>query len=146
MGALLRIRQVREYLNYPENRYLILAVVAMGALMVFLYSVRISVAQDHSGHRKQDLELHHKFYNSWMMPDNRAVSCCHDQDCRPAEARMVNGQWMARQEGDDGDFTPIPPNKIETERDTPDGRNHLCGRRNGPHDFTTFCFIAGAGG
>lgn len=103
-------------------------------------------AADHSGHRPQDMELHHKFYNSWMMPDNRAISCCHDQDCRPAEARMVNGQWMARQDGDDGDFTPIPPNKIETERDTPDGRNHLCGRRNSPHDFTTFCFIAGAGG
>lgn len=115
--------------------------------LVFFVTALVGRAQgqEHHGHRLQDMELHHKFYNSWMMPDNRAISCCHDQDCRPAEARMVNGQWMARQDGDDGDFTPIPPDKVETERDTPDGRNHLCGRRDG-RNFTTFCFIAGAGG
>jgi hypothetical protein len=125
----------------------IIFIVSCLIALVFLISALVGAAQaQHSGHRPQDMELHHKFYNSWNMPDNRAISCCHDQDCRPAEARMVNGQWMARQEGDDGDFTPIPPNKVETERDTPDGRNHLCGRRNSPHDFTTFCFIAGAGG
>jgi hypothetical protein len=126
------------------NRYLILAVVCVLSIIVLLFSIKITVAQ-HSGHRHQDMELHRKFYNTWNMPDNRAISCCHDQDCRPAEARMVNGQWMARQEGDDGDFTPIPQHKIETERDSPDGRNHLCGRRDG-RNFTTFCFVAGAGG
>lgn len=117
--------------------------------LVFLVSALVGQAraQDHhSGHRKQDLELHHKFYNSWMMPDNRAVSCCHDQDCRPARARQIGGQWFALQDDDSGDFTPIPPNKIETEQDSPDGRSHLCGRRNSPHDFTTFCFVAGSGG
>ena len=125
----------------------IIFILAAVIALVFLVSALIGHARaQHSGHRPQDMELHRRFYNSWMMPDNRAISCCHDQDCRPAEARMVNGQWMARQEGDDGDFTPIPENKIETERDTPDGRNHLCGRRNSPHDFTTFCFIAGSGG
>lgn len=125
----------------------IIFILAAVIALVFLVSALIGQARaQHSGHRPQDMELHRRFYNSWMMPDNRAISCCHDQDCRPAEARMVNGRWIARQEGDDGDFTPIPENKIETERDTPDGRNHLCGRRNSPHDFTTFCFIAGSGG
>jgi hypothetical protein len=135
-------------LSYEENRYLVLAVAVMIALLAFMYSVRISVAQDHSGHRPQDMELHRKFYNSWMMPDNRAVSCCHDEDCRPAEAKKINGQWWARQEGDTGNFSPIPPGKVEIDRDTPDGRNHLCGRRYGFNagDFTVFCFIAGAGG
>jgi hypothetical protein len=127
--------------------WLILIVTGLVALMFLVPALWSAArAQDHSGHRPQDIELHQKFYNTWMMPDNRAVSCCHDRDCRPALARKINGQWFAKQEDDDGDFTPIPPNKIETERDSPDGRNHLCGRRNGPHDFTTFCFVAGAGG
>lgn len=126
----------------------IIFILACILALMFLMTALLSraYAQDHSGHRPQDMEAHRKFYNTWNMPDNRSISCCHDQDCRPAEARQINGQWFARQDGDDGDFTPIPPNKVETERDTPDGRNHLCGRRSGPHNFTTFCFIAGAGG
>lgn len=105
-------------------------------------------AQDHSGHRAQDVETHIRFYNSWMMPDNRGVSCCHDKDCRPAEVRNINGRLHARQEGDEGDFTLIPPAKIEQDRDSPDGRNHLCGSRYGFNggQFSVFCFVFGNAG
>jgi hypothetical protein len=122
-----------------------------GLLFVALFAfafVSFAWGQEHSGHRPQDLQLHQKFYKTWMMPDNRAVSCCHDEDCRPAEAHLKNGKWWARQEGDQGDFTEIPPNKVEEERDSPDGRSHLCGRRYGggwSNGFTVFCFKPGGG-
>lgn len=131
-------------MEIPE-RWLALAA---GCLIILLCLVACPVlAQDHSGHRKQDMPNHLKFYNSWMQPDNRSVSCCHDKDCRSAEAHMKNGQWYARQDGDDGDFTPIPPQKVEQERDSPDGRSHLCGQRYGfnGNQFSVFCFLPAAG-
>jgi hypothetical protein len=125
---------------------IIILVVVLAVASVWLAAK--AFAQEPHKHRPQDLELHHKFYKTWMMPSNRAVSCCHDEDCRPAEARRLpNGQWEARQEGDVGSFSPVPADKVEYDRDTPDGRNHLCGRRLGiGNDFYVYCFIAGAGG
>jgi hypothetical protein len=130
------------------GKIFILAVVAVTVIAVLVVLVAKAFAQEPHKHRPQDLEIHHKFYNSWMMPSNRKVSCCHDQDCQPAEARQLpNGQWEARQEGDTGSFTPVPPDKVEYDRDSPDGRNHLCGRRLGiGNDFYVYCFIAGTSG
>jgi hypothetical protein len=64
-----------------------------------------------------------------MMPDNRRVPCCDNQDCSPAESKIENGNWVARKVGDDGNWTVIPPEKIEHDRVSPDGRSHLCSRR-----------------
>jgi hypothetical protein len=102
---------------------------------------------DMAGHPQKDQAIHEKFYNTWMMPDNPVVSCCHDKDCAPAESYWLNGHWMARKVDDAGDFTAIPDQKVEQGRDTPDGRSHLCGNRNlNTGEFYTYCFIAGAGG
>lgn len=116
------------------------------AIVIFLIAGMIRALAQHP---PEHMALHDKFYKTWMMPDHPSISCCHDEDCKPAEAHMRNGQWYARQEGDSGDFTPIPPQKVEQNRDTPDGRNHLCGRRysfNGNNQFSVFCFVAGQGG
>ncbi len=125
--------------------------IMIGAVLfvALMFCVVAAFAQEPHKHRPQDLAIHHKFYKTWMMPDNRGVSCCHDDDCQPAEARKLsNGQWEARQEGDKGNFTPVPPAKVEQDRDSPDGRNHLCGRRYGfaGGEFTVFCFVVGQGG
>lgn len=122
--------------------------VAFGLLAaLFIGSVR---AQEHRGHRPQDMEIHRLFYKDWMMPSNRAVSCCHDEDCEPAESKFENGHWLARKVSEpDKEFTPVPPERVEQERDSPDGRSHLCGRRygfSGNTDLTVFCFAPGAGG
>lgn len=138
-----------QKINWP----LVAGITVMTGLLVFMYSIDFAKGDEAHKHRPQDLAIHHKFYKTWMMPDNRAVSCCHDDDCQPAEARKLpNGQWEARQEGDKGDFTPIPPRKIDMglpdSPDAPDARAHLCGRRYGFSEggFTVFCFIAGQGG
>jgi hypothetical protein len=126
------------------NWSLVLGCFVVASLVVVLFSVKVS-AQEHR-HPPQDSTIHEKFYSTWMMPDNRAVSCCHDEDCSPAESKFENGQWHARKVGDEGSFTPIPAKKIEMDRDTPDGRSHLCGRRWGmTGDLTVFCFIPGSG-
>lgn len=117
------------------------------ALALLFFGIVAVNAQDHNRHRPQDMDLHNKFYRTWMMPDNRAISCCHEEDCRPAEAHIKNGQWYARQDGDEGNFTAVPAAKVERERDSPDGRNHLCGKRYGftGNAFSVFCFLPASG-
>jgi hypothetical protein len=115
--------------------------------VIGIIGIVAAFADEPHKHRPQDLDLHHKFYKTWKMPDNRAISCCHDDDCQPAEARQKSdGTWEARQEGDKGNFTPVPPRKVEYDRDSPDGRNHLCGRRLGiGNDFYVYCFLPASG-
>jgi hypothetical protein len=124
-------------------------------IVAFLFVVLIarSHAEEHSGHAAKDMEIHKKFYQTWMMPKNRAASCCHDQDCAPAEVRFKDGKIYARQEEGSGeihDFVEVPADTIEHDRDSPDGRNHLCGRKytymGSSMDATVYCFIAGSGG
>lgn len=118
--------------------------IAVGIIVAFGFS--LAYAQDHK-HPPQDQAAHDRFYKNWMMPDNRAVSCCHGEDCSPAESRFENGRWLARKIGDPGTFSPVPPQKIERDRDSPDGRSHLCGRHYSTDagKLTVFCFIAGGG-
>ena len=95
-------------------------------------------------HPPQDRLLHEKFYSTWHMPDNPAVSCCNDADCYPTEIKYVDGHLYAKRR-EDGKFIAIPPQKVERNRDNPDGRNHLCAPP--PNSFhssdTVFCFALG---
>lgn len=121
--------------------------IAFGLLAaMFIGNVK---AEERHGHPARDMEIHRKFYNTWQQPQNRAVSCCHDEDCSPAESKFENGRWLARKVSEpDAEFTPVPPERIEQERDSPDGRSHLCGRRYGYSggELTIFCFAPGTGG
>lgn len=109
------------------------------AAAVFLCLTGPGMAADHN-HPPQDEAIHEQFYSNWYRPDNPAISCCNKQDCAPAEARRVNGQWQARHVGS-ATWLPIPDAKIELNRDSPDGRNHLC-----EIGGMVFCFIVGSGG
>lgn len=80
------------------------------------------------------------------MPDNPSKSCCNKADCYPTEIRYAAGVLFARRR-EDGKWLRIPDAKIETRRDNPDGRNHLCApppNASYPPD-TVFCFALGAG-
>ena len=96
--------------------------------------------QEHH-HPPQDAGIHTRFYNTWMMPDSPAVSCCHDRDCYPTEARKIGDRWEAKRR-EDGQWLVVPPAKIEQNRDNPDGRNHLCAPPPS-HGATVYCFMLG---
>ena len=107
-------------------------------------------AQDAQGraalhrHPPQDQFLHEKFYSTWQMPDRPSVSCCGNADCYPTEIEYVDGNIYAKRR-EDGKYIPIPPEKVERNRDNPDGRNHLCApppNAYHPSD-TVFCFALG---
>jgi hypothetical protein len=133
----------------PAERWLAFIVVCI--VLLFGASLYPLLAQEHR-HPPQHEAIHHKFYKLWKMPTNRAVSCCNDQDCKPAEAYMKDGRWYARHEGDDGPFTLIPKERVDIglpdSPEPPDFRSHLCGMRYGGNngELTVFCFIAGSGG
>lgn len=116
------------------------ALVIAVALVVFL-TVR-AFAQEHQ-HPPEDAGIHTKFYNTWMMPDQPTVSCCHDRDCYPTEARKIGNRWEARRR-EDGQWLVVPPEKIEQNRDNPDGRNHLCAPPPA-YGAKVYCFIVGGG-
>jgi len=79
------------------------------------------------------------------MPDNPAFSCCNNADCYPTEIKSVDGKIYAKRR-EDGKYILIPSQKIERNRDNPDGRNHLCapppGFAKNPVD-TVYCFALG---
>lgn len=125
------------------NGWLALIIVSLICLiMALLIHVRPARAQEAPGHTHEGAVG--KFYQSWMQPDNRSMSCCHDKDCAPAQSKMVNGTWYSRHT-DDEEWVEIPTRKIERERDSPDGRSHLC-KFNAMGGSYVYCFLPAAGG
>lgn len=119
---------------------IVLMVCAMALLLHFCSPA--ARAQEHR-HPPEHATIHEEFYAGWYMPDNPTKSCCNKADCAPAQARFVNGKWQARRESDAA-WRPVPPEKIERNRDSPDGRSHLCAPWG--QSETVYCFIAGTGG
>jgi hypothetical protein len=95
-------------------------------------------------HPPGDMALHERFYSTWHMPDNPALSCCNNADCYPTDVRYVDGRIYAKRR-EDGKYILIPPQKVEHSRDNPDGRNHLCAPPPGTSNSsdTVYCFALG---
>jgi hypothetical protein len=121
-----------------------------GWIVLFIFALYgiamlLSARSAKAEHPAEHQAIHERFYSTWQMPDAPHVSCCHEQDCAPAQSRFVNDHWEARW-ADNDEWVPIPPGKVERDRDTPDGRSHMCGRRSGVRGaVTVFCFIRGGG-
>jgi hypothetical protein len=113
--------------------------------LVFAVALASTAAAQHR-HPPQDEALHEKFYSTWYMTDNPGMSCCNNADCYPTEIEYVGGNIYARRR-EDGQYILIPPQKVERNRDNPDGRNHLCAPP--PNSYhpadTVFCFSLGGG-
>jgi hypothetical protein len=95
-------------------------------------------------HPPQDMALHEKFYSTWHMPDNPTLSCCNNADCYPTDVKYIDGNIYARRR-EDGKYILIPAQKVEHNRDNPDGRNHLCAPPPGVSNSsdTVYCFALG---
>lgn len=114
---------------------------ATAAMLVMLCMP--ALAQHH--HPVADIPIHEKFYQGWYMPDKPTQSCCSGRDCYPVEITYRDGRVYAKRR-EDGKWLHIPQAKIETKRDSPDGRNHLCAPPPNPmHSDAVYCFAFGAG-
>jgi hypothetical protein len=117
------------------------------AVFVFAAYFQLSEAQaEEHGHPAADVPIHEKFYSSWMMPDKPDRSCCNLQDCYPTEVRYRDGFWEARRR-EDGEYVRVPWEKVEQNRDNPDGRNHVCMSPPslGYYKEEVYCFSLGNG-
>jgi hypothetical protein len=64
---------------------------------------------------------HHDFYSK-LHRNDELTSCCNDGDCRPTQSRRVGDRHEVKV---DGEWTPVPPNKI-VDVIAPDGGAHVC--------------------
>jgi hypothetical protein len=81
-----------------------------------------------------------RFYETWNRPDQPAVSCCNLQDCYATPSRH-RGNHVQAIHRESGEWINVPPEKIELNRDSPDGLSHLCARP----DKHVYCFKEGGG-
>jgi hypothetical protein len=113
------------------------------ALLLLLISSATAQDATHRHHPPQDQVLHEKFYSTWQMPDKPTLSCCNNSDCYPTEIQYVDGNIYAKRR-EDGKYILIPSQKIERNRDNPDGRNHLCAPPPAlSQTDTVYCFSLG---
>ncbi len=78
-------------------------------------------------------EMHH-FYKSWRTPGNPAVSCCHDEDCRPTRAKQdSDGNWLA---WNGYKWLLVPKRALMPPNEAGDGRSHICERQEYIYCFT----------
>ena len=97
-------------------------------------------AQEIHHHEGQTAEVD-RFYSTWMQPDYPTQSCCNKTDCySPDKTEFKNGQWWFEHR-ETGRMFPVPAHKIEQNRDSPDGRNHVCANPQG----YVYCFKIGGG-
>lgn len=109
-------------------------------LLALLLFYPMAYAQEH---RHPDQTIHGAtalFYETWMRPDMPSSSCCNKSDCDVAiDVKRIGDQLWARKRSG-GPLVSIPPEKIEVNRDSPDGENHICAI-----GTTVLCFVFGLG-
>src|ERR1035437_10223700 len=116
-----------------ENRWLALAIASVLALIVILFSVRITPARDAGQWENNDPAVS-EWYRNLKQPDNPAMSCCGESDaywcddihvrdgktfCRITDDRA--DEPRGRPHRDIGDEFEIPDNKLKWDSGNPDG-------------------------
>ena len=80
---------------------------------------------------------HKEFYLKLNRNDGKG-SCCSLMDCRPTQSRMVGDHYEVKV---DGEWTPVPNDKINNVV-APDGGAHVCAPRQvGPNKGVVFCVV-----
>jgi hypothetical protein len=114
------------------------AAIALAVCIAPALAIVWAARADEHQHPPQDVPIHEQFYSTWMRPDQPDKSCCNRRDCAPVtQVRRLGNRWQALR---DGEWLTIPSEKIDLNRDSPDGRSHLCAIGG-----TVLCFVLGAG-
>jgi hypothetical protein len=110
--------------------WLIIETLVIAAVVITFVFFPLRIRAQDSPHAR----YHADFYSRWYRADGN--SCCSNQDCRPASARvrdqrvevLIDGAWVA-----------VPPEAIRPYV-APDMEDHVCAI--GTH---VLCFVWGAG-
>lgn len=116
----------------------IAAFLAGAVILLLLYEAH---AQEHQHPTETITGATALFYETWRRPDIPTSSCCDQKDCYATKARQHSGKLQAMHR-ETGEWIDVPPEKVEQNRDSPDGLNHLCASS----VKFVYCFISGAGG
>lgn len=111
------------------------------AWAIVAFSVGKARAEDHRHPTETITGATAKFYETWKRPDQPSISCCNLADCYATPSRHKGGHIQALHR-ESGDWIDVPAEKVELDRDSPDGMSHLCARP----DKHVYCFVFGAGG
>ena len=139
-----------------ENRWLALAIASVLALVIVLFSVRITPARD-AGQWHNSPAVS-EWYRTLMQPDNPVVSCCGEADAYWAdEIHVRDGKVYAsitddrpdaprgRPHRDIGEEFEIPPNKLKFDSGNPDGHAIIFLSSPSAGGYV-YCFVQGTGG
>lgn len=116
------------------------APLALLACLLWLGMCLGAIAQEHHHPTETITGATAKFYETWKRPDMPEVSCCNLQDCYATPSRHHDGKVQALHR-ESGEWLDIPADKIEVNRDSPDGLSHLCASK-WKH---VYCFKEGGG-
>ena len=86
------------------------------------------------------LPTHDRWHEDFCLKLNRndGGTCCNLMDCRPTQSRMVGDHYEVKV---DGEWTPVPNDKINNVV-APDGGAHVCAPRQvGPNKGVLFCVV-----
>jgi hypothetical protein len=122
------------------TRRILIAVGMIIVALLLLYPLANASAQEHHHPTETIYGPTAEFYRTWKRPDVPSSSCCNDRDCYATRIRHRGGKIQAVHR-ESGDWIDIPPEKIEINRDSPDGLSHMCAS---PAKFV-FCFKEGGG-
>lgn len=122
------------------TRHILIALGLFLLALLLLYPLAHASAQEHHHPTETIHGATGEFYRTWMRPDVPTSSCCNERDCYVTRMRRVNGRIQAIHR-ESGDWIDIPPEKIELNRDSPDGMSHMCASA----AKYVFCFKEGGG-
>lgn len=120
--------------------------ILLALLLAFLFATH--VVHDVWGQELPDPNFHPKgtpqgaFYRTWVAPDNPNLKCCGEYDCYPTRIIQQNGKWVFMNR-ETRKWQEIPDQKMEWNRDTPDGQSHVCHPKFDTN--TVWCAIVGTG-
>ncbi len=97
-----------------ENRWLTLALVIMGAILILLYSANLSNAHDHDNPELDG------WYAGLMQPDNPTASCCGKADAYWCDDYYAKSGKAFCKITDDRIVKGRPPVPVGTEIEIPD--------------------------
>ena len=120
----------------PRPSHRLVPPAARAVWIAAIIALFAGLAQAQSGHHGDGHAEQHDIYKEWKAPNNPALSCCNNADCRPTRAFLdQNGDWRA---WNGHEWLRVPWDRVLPADYAGDGRSHLCEK-----ETLIYCFTPG---